>query len=213
MANLALAFPQPLAEKYRPTRISDFAGLEKVKKVLGNFAANPRPGAFIFCGPPGVGKTTMALALAAEIPAEVRHIPSQKCTAAEIEQVAYHCHFMPLSGYKMHLVLVDEADRMTEGAQIALLSKLDATAFPPNTVFVFTCNSKDGLEKRFLSRCMALDFSSYGMAKDAEALLARVWDAETDNPSERPNFARIVKDSTNNLRDALMQLEVCIMGM
>jgi hypothetical protein len=60
---------------------------------------------------------------------------------------------------------------------------------------------------------MALDFSSYGIAKEAEALLAKVWDAETDNPSERPNFARIVKDSTNNLRDALMQLEVYIMGI
>jgi hypothetical protein len=44
-------------------------------------------------------------------------------------------------------------------------------------------------------------------------LLARVWDSETDNPVERPNFARIAKESNNNVRDALMTLEVAIMGV
>ena len=39
---------------------------------------------------------------------------------------------------------------MTPAAQLALLSKLDATAFPPNTVFIFTCNETGNLEPRFL---------------------------------------------------------------
>ena len=47
---------------------------------------------------------------------------------------------------------------MTPAAQLALLSKLDATAFPPNTVFIFTCNSTDGLEPRFLPRCRVIEF-------------------------------------------------------
>jgi DNA polymerase III delta prime subunit len=51
---------------------------------------------------------------------------------------------------RMHLVLIDEADGMTNPAQLALLSKLDATPFPPNTIFVFTCNGTDGLEPRFI---------------------------------------------------------------
>lgn len=213
MASLSLNFPQPLAEKYRPMLISDFAGLEKPKKVLGNLAANPKPSNWIFCGPSGVGKTSMAFALANELKAEVHHIPSQNCNLAELQRACYTCNFVPMSGFAWHMVVIDEADRMTEGAQIALLSKLDFTDRPPNTIFVFTCNTTAGLEKRFLSRCMPLDFSSYGIAKEAEALLQRVWDAEVDQPTERPNFARIVKDSTNNLRDALMQLEICIMGI
>lgn len=53
---------------------------------------------------------------------------------------------------------------MTPAAQLAFLSKLDATAFPPNTIFIFTCNSVDSLEARFLSRCRRVDFSSYGMS-------------------------------------------------
>ena len=44
-------------------------------------------------------------------------------------------------------MLVDEADRMTPAAQLALLSKLDATAIPPNTIFIFTCNETDGLSR------------------------------------------------------------------
>jgi DNA polymerase III delta prime subunit len=111
----------------------------------------------------------------------------------------------------MHLILVDECDRMTDAAQVSLLSKLDATNFPPNTIFVFTCNDSTRLEPRFLSRLSVLEFSSYGIAKDAAELLAKVWDAETDNPVERPNFARIVKESNNNVREALNRLQVEIM--
>ena len=97
-------------------------------------------------------------------------------------------------------------------AQLALLSKLDATAFPPQTIFVFTANSTDRLEKRFLSRCRVLQFTPYGMSTAIADLLQRIWDAETDNPTERPNFSRMAKDAGNNLRDALMSLELEIMA-
>jgi hypothetical protein len=55
-----------------------------------------------------------------------------------------------------------------------------------------------------------VEFSGYGISAQATELLKRVWDAETDNPN-RPNFARIVKDSANNVRAALMALETEIM--
>jgi hypothetical protein len=114
-------------------------------------------------------------------------------------------------GYNFHMVLVDEADRMTEAAQIALLSHLDGTNPAPNTIYVFTCNSTDRLEQRFLSRLRPVDFSSYGIAKDAAGLLARVWSAETK--AAAPNFARIVKEANNNIREALMRLETELMAV
>lgn len=212
-ANLqtGFTFPEPLTEKYRPRTFDGFVGLDKVRKCMTRLAEKPFPSAWLFIGPSGTGKTTMALALAEAIPAELHHIPSQECNLENIERVRRTCQYVPQAGKRFHLVLVDEADRMSDAAQVSLLSKLDSTNFPPNTIFVFTCNASDRLEARFLSRLNVLEFSSYGIAKEAADLLQRVWDAETDNPTERPNFARIVKDATNNVREALNRLQVEIM--
>jgi replication-associated recombination protein RarA len=200
-----LPFPMPLAEKYRPRAIEDFIGLDKPKRILGKFALNPYQSAWIFIGPPGTGKTTMALALAEMLRAEVHHIPSQQCNVANVEDVIRQCWYVPVSG-GFHLVLVDEADKMSNAAQLHFLSKLDATAFPPQTIFVFTCNATDGLESRFLSRTRQIEFSSYGLASEATRLLESIWECEA-NGTSAPNFARIVKESSNNVRDALMTLE------
>jgi DNA polymerase III delta prime subunit len=109
-------------------------------------------------------------------------------------------------------VLVDEADRMSNAAQLHFLSKLDATAFPPQTVFVFTCNTTDGLEPRFLSRTRQIEFSSYGLASEATRLLEGIWQREA-NGASAPNFARIVKESSNNIRDAIMTLETELLAI
>jgi replication factor C small subunit len=200
-----LPFPMPLAEKYRPHAVDDFIGLDKPKRILGKFATNPYRSAWIFIGPPGTGKTTMALALAEMLGAEVHHIPSQQCNVANVEDVIRQCWYVPASG-GFHLVLVDEADKMSNAAQLHFLSKLDATAFPPQTIFVFTCNATDGLESRFLSRTRQIEFSSYGMSSEATRLLESICEREA-NGACAPNFARIVKESSNNVRDALMTLE------
>jgi Cdc6-like AAA superfamily ATPase len=116
-----------------------------------------------------------------------------------------------MAGKKMHLILVDEADQMSPAAQLYCLSKLDGTAKIPSTIWVFTCNSIERFETRFLSRNKVIEFSSYGIAQDAAALLARVWQENASDTAIAPNFARIVKESNNNVREALMRLEVELM--
>lgn len=211
----AFTFPQSLTEKYRPQSIAAFVGLDKPKKIMRKLAANPYASAWLFVGPSGTGKTTMGLALATEIKAELHHIPSQECNLENIEKVRRICQYVPMAGCKWHLVLVDEADQMSPAAQVSLLSKLDATNFPPNTIFVFTCNATDRLEPRFLSRCHVIEFSSYGISADASQLLEKIWNAEIASNNagscNAPNFARMVKDSANNVREALMKLETELM--
>jgi DNA polymerase III gamma/tau subunit len=207
------AFPTSLTERYRPHSLAEFVGLDKVKKVLTNFAAKPFPNAaFLFVGSSGVGKTSAGIALCEMLRGELHHIPSQQCNLANIEDTVRQCHYVPKNG-TFHVVLVDEADQMSKAAQLALLSKLDATAFPPSTVFVFTCNSTEGLEPRFLSRCMELQFQSHGIASDAAKLLEFIWNAEAGESAEKPNFLRIVQNSKNNVRDAVNSLQVELLSV
>src|SRR5271165_3608996 len=202
-AQSGFAFPQALTEKYRPRSIDQFVGLDKPKKICARLAEKPFESAWLFVGPSGTGKTTMVLALAEMMPAELHHIPSQECNLENIERVRRTCQYVPMAGCKFHLILIDEADQMTNAAQVSLLSKLDSTNFPPNTIFVFTCNATDRLEPRFLSRLRTIEFSSYGIAKDAADLLASIWTTEAPAGAAAPNFTRIVKDSNNNVREAM----------
>jgi len=204
-------FPQSLTEKYRPRRIDDFVGLDKVKRIMRNLVAKPKASAFLFSGPSGTGKTTMALAVAAEIPCEVHHITSQSCNIENLQRVRKTCQYVPMSGYKMHMILIDEADQMSPAAQIACLSYLDGTDYPPATIFVLTTNDDSRFEARLLSRLHRVEFSSYGLNGDASALLERVWNEEAPADAPKPNFSRIVKEQNNNVRGALMALETKIM--
>jgi replication-associated recombination protein RarA len=207
----ALSFPQSLTEKYRPRTMAEFVGLAKPKAICASLAARPFESGWVFVGPSGTGKTTMAAALAELIPAEVHHIPSQECNLPTLERIARICQYVPMAGKKMHMILVDEADQMTAAAQLYCLSKLDGTAKLPNTIWIFTCNSIDRFEGRFLSRNKVIEFSSYGIAQDAAALLARIWQENAPAGAAAPNFARIVKESNNNVRESLMKLELELM--
>ena len=200
-------FPQSLTEKYRPRTIDAFVGLDKPKKVCRRLIANPMPSAWTFVGASGTGKTSLALALAEQTPAELHHIPSQDCNLENIEKVRRICQYVPRAGCKMHLVLVAAAVWLSVAAQTSLLSKLDATNFPPNTIFIFTCNTTERLEARFLSRTHVIEFSSYGLSKDVAGLLEEIFAKESEPGMTAPNFARIVKDSANNVRESLMKLE------
>ena len=199
-------FPVRLSEKYRPRRISEFVGLDRPKRIASKFVARPYDCSFIFHGAPGVGKTSLAQAMAEEMNAEFHHIGSQKCTLEELERVCRICAYVPMEGKRFHFVLIDEIDSASRAAQLALLSRLDSTEAPKQTVWVFTCNTVENLEPRFISRCIRVEFSSYGMSSETATYLQKVWKAENGGENA-PDFLRICKNVRNNVRDALQSLE------
>jgi replication-associated recombination protein RarA len=205
------AFPQSLAEKHRPRTIAEFAGLDKQRKILSKFQQNPYASSCLFVGASGVGKTSLALALASEMGAEVHHIGSQQCKLDVLENVVRTCQFVPLNG-GFHVVICDEADAMSDAAQKYLLSQLDASEPVMNTIWIFTCNSTDRLEARFLSRCRVLEFSTYGMSDAIVEYLGRVWLAEGGS-GDCPNLKRLVAETKSNVRESLMKLELELMAV
>jgi hypothetical protein len=189
-----LQFPTPLYEKYRPRRIDDFAGLEEAKRIFKGLIRSPRPCAFLLVGGPGVGKTSMGMALAEDLPGTLCHISSQRADVNALDALQDKFAYYPSRG-RWWVSVVDEADQMTEKAQLRCLSLLDSASWlrprfgggfeqgvAPPVIWIFTCNglgmNQTGVpaafEKRFLSRCMVLKFPPIGTA-DLAKYLREVW--------------------------------------
>jgi putative ATPase len=201
------SFPIRLSEKYRPHHICEFVGLDRPKRIASKFVACPYECSFIFHGPTGVGKTSLAQVMAEEMNAEFHHIGSQKCTLDELERACRICAYVPMEGKRFHFVLIDEVDSASRAAQLALLSKLDSTEAPKQTVWVFTCNTVENLEPRFISRSIQVEFSSYGMSNETASHLQKIWELENGSIENAPDFLRICKTARNNVRDALQTIE------
>ncbi len=103
---------------------------------------------------------------------------------------------------------MDNVDLVNKAALTTLLAKLDVHEPAPDLIWVFACSTTEKLGGRFLSFCKEIKFSKQGIATEAAALLKRVWETERGQvEAVQPNFARIVKDSKNDIRAALMTLQ------
>lgn len=189
---LAFGVPEPienLLEKYRPRTLSEVVGQGSVVNQLGTFLDAPYPTAFLFEGATGVGKTSVARALANDLGCDpfwgITTIDAGKQDGETVENSADSLRFATGAGSGWKIVIVNEADCMTTKAAHLWLSILEE--LPPRSVVVFTTNHAEKFPDRFLDRCERLSFASDGdmLLQDAQALVARVWEGElpvTDRP-------------------------------
>ena len=219
-------YPMPLVEKYQPRKIEDFISLEGPKRVFANLLKAPRPVAVLLFGPPGCGKTTLAMAFAEQLPGTLHHVSSQKCDVSALDRLNETLCYCPARG-KFHVVKVDEAVQMTDKAQLQLLSRLDGTAsLKPKfgggwergnalpVIWIFTCNGRgengtnppSTFEPRFLSRCLVVACGKPDVA-EIVGFLRRIWSLEGGHPSADPSP---LAEGCEGIRDALTKLEVAL---
>jgi hypothetical protein len=146
------------------------------------------------------------MAFAEELPGTLHHISSQKCDVAALDRLSDLLSYYPSRG-KFHVAKVDEADQMTEKAQLQLLSKLDSTGWlkptfggsfergpAPQVIWILTCNGRgeggttppNTFEPRFLSRCLVVACGKPEVAEVAH-FLRRIWSLEGGSASDDPS--------------------------
>jgi ATPase family associated with various cellular activities (AAA) len=140
------------------------------------------------------------------IGAEVHHVPSQAATVDNLKSTIDRCWYVPMAGnLGWHAVIIDEADRLTSSAMLAMYSVLDGTNCPPQTIFILTCNSVENFTDAFLGRCLRIPaFNTYGCSSSIKAKLAAIW---KDRAGDAPLIS-LDKVPTSSVRAAYQWLEV-----
>ena len=189
-----------LARKFRPQSFEDVAGQEHVVKTLRNAIGQGRVAhAFLFSGPRGVGKTSVARILAKSLNCEKgpTSIPCNVCSNCreitdgssldvreidgasnrgidEIRELRENVKFAPAAS-KYKIYIIDEVHMLTREAFNALLKTLEEP--PSHVIFIFATTESHKVPATILSRCQCYDFRRISL-KEIIANLGKVAAAE-----------------------------------
>lgn len=128
--------------------------------------------AYLFVGPPGVGKTTGALAFAASINCSKTDlsIVSPKGNYLGIDQIreiTSSVHLKPFEG-EWKVYIIKSVNKMTQEAANAFLKGLEEP--PPQVIFILTTSNLEGVAPTIISRCQIIPFRGVSTGEVEEAL-------------------------------------------
>lgn len=159
--------PVDWAEKYRPQTLADVIGNKSAVEFLWKWVGEwehgtPEKKAVILHGPPGVGKTSAALALASQIGWETIEMnASDQRTAAALERVAGSASQMAtLTGGYRRLIILDEADNMHGSSDRGGTRAMAAIIKKTDQPIVLIANDLYGMSSSIRTLCEEVKFNS-----------------------------------------------------
>ncbi len=217
-----------LYRKYRPQTFEEVVGQQYVTKILKNtIDRNMTSHAYLFSGPRGTGKTTIAKLIAKLLNCEspINDIPCEKCPSCiafneknhpdiiemdaasnngvdEIREIRDKVTLMPsISKYKVYII--DEVHMLSIGAFNALLKTLEEP--PQHVIFILATTELYKVPATIISRCQCFNFEKIS-EEDIVKKLKYIVEKENIKVEEEV-LNLIAKYSDGGLRDAINLLD------
>jgi DNA polymerase-3 subunit gamma/tau len=222
---------QVIARKYRPQRFADVVGQEHVTTTLANAIRLGRIAhGYLFCGPRGTGKTTLARIFAKALNCtggpsaefddsdprvkeitEGRSLDVLEIDGAsnngvdQVRELRDTAKFAPASG-KFKIYIIDEVHMLSTAAFNALLKTLEEP--PPHVKFLFATTDPEKVLPTILSRCQRFDLRRIPAALIVKHL---AWIAEQEKVSiDADALLAIARGADGGMRDAESTLDQLI---
>lgn len=219
-----------LYRRWRSQNFSEIIGQQHITKTLQNVLKNRKllSHAYLFCGPRGTGKTSMAriFSKALNCTGHIEEPPCNECesckkitrgmsmdvmeidaashTSVEMvrEYIIDKVNFAPMEGrYKIYII--DEVHKLSNSSFNALLKTLEEP--PSHVIFILATTHPHELLPTILSRCQRFDFRRISQ-NDIVSHLREICHQEGYNATES-SLNLIASSSSGALRDALVILE------
>lgn len=216
-----------LYRTYRPLSFSEVAGQQAIVKTLQNaLKQNKIAHAYLFSGPRGTGKTSMAKLFAKALNCEEgvgkqcnkcsnclgvndgSHPDVYEIDAAsnngvdDVRQLIDNVNYAPIKGqYKVYII--DEVHMMSQSAFNALLKTLEEP--PAHVIFILATTEAHKVIPTILSRCQRYNFSKVS-ENDIKNRLIKILNSE-DLPYEEEALSLLVSLADGGVRDALSMLD------